>query len=167
MRAAFLISSITAAVISVTAAAAQDKASSKFLGEAIQGNFAEVAMGELAQKNAQGQEVKAYGQMLITDHGDANKRAMEAARGMGINPPAGPSAKQKADHDKMANMTGTAFDRAFAQHMVMDHKKDIAAYQKASKKRDAAGQYAQSTLPTLRKHLENAQSLQKQTTVRR
>jgi putative membrane protein len=48
--------------------------------------------------------------------------------------------------------------------MVKDHKKDIAAYTKASKKTDAAGQYAKSTLPTLQKHLETAQSLQRKIT---
>ena len=44
--------------------------------------------------------------------------------------------------------------------MVTDHKK-VAAYQKASKKKDAAGQYAQESLPTLQKNLETAQSLSK------
>jgi putative membrane protein len=50
----------------------------------------------------------------------------------------------------MAKLNGAAFDKAFAEHMVKDHKKDIAAYQKASRKQDAAGQYALSTLPTHR-----------------
>ena len=34
--------------------------------------------------------------------------------------------------------------------MVMDHKKEIAAYDKQAKKNDAAAQYASGTLPTLR-----------------
>jgi putative membrane protein len=61
----------------------------------------------------------------------------------------------------MAKLNGAAFDKAFAQHMVMDHKKDIAAYQKEAKKQDATGQYAKATLPTLQKHLQSAQSLEK------
>jgi hypothetical protein len=43
--------------------------------------------------------------------------------------------------------------------MVADHKKDIKAYEKEAKKNDAAGAYAKETLPTLKKHLETAQSL--------
>jgi putative membrane protein len=164
-----------AMLLSVTAAFAQDKtggkaggkASQKFLTEAIQGNFAESQMGELAQKNGQSQEVKSYGQMLATDHKAANQKATAAATSQGMNPPAGPNAKQKADYDKMAKMNGAAFDKMFAQHMVQDHRKDIKAYGKAAKKQDAAGQYAQETLPTLQKHLENAQSLQKQKTTAR
>jgi hypothetical protein len=43
--------------------------------------------------------------------------------------------------------------------MVADHKKDIKEYERASKLKDAAGSYANETLPVLRKHLEAAQSL--------
>src|SRR5215212_8473749 len=142
---------VTALSLFAAPALAQDKASQKFLTQAIEGNFAEVQMGELAQKNGQSAEVKSYGQMLATDHNAANQKAMEAAQSLNTNPPAGPNPKQKADYEKMAKMNGAAFDKMFAQHMVADHKKDIAAYQKASKKNDAAGQYAQGSIPTLQK----------------
>src|SRR4029079_1512539 len=95
----------------ITPVFAQDKASQKFLTEAIQGNFAEVQMGELAQNNGQSPDVKSYGQMLATDHNAANQKAMEAAKSLGVNAPSGPNAKQKADHDKMARMSGAAFDK--------------------------------------------------------
>ena len=146
----------------IAPAVAQDKASQKFLTGAIARNFAEAQMGELAQKNGQSSEVKSYGQMLATDHNAANQKAIEAAKSLGVNVPNGPSSKQKADYEKMAKMNGATFDEMFAQHMVVDHKKDIASYQKASKKKDAAGQYAQSSIPTLQKHLEEAQKIQKQ-----
>jgi putative membrane protein len=142
-------------------ALAQDKASQKFITEAIQGNFAEVAMGQLAQQNGERSDVKSYGQMLVTDHGAANQKAIEAAKALNVTPPSGPSDKQKADIAKFEKLKGAAFDKAFAHHMVVDHKKDIAAYQKESKKNDAAGQYAKDTLPTLQKHLEGAQALEK------
>ena len=89
---------------------------------------------------------------------------MEVAKSIGMNPPAEPNAKQKADFDKMAKHSGAEFDRMFSQHLVKDHKKDISAYQKAAKKQDAAGKYAQETLPVLQKHLEASQNLQKQKT---
>jgi putative membrane protein len=53
----------------------------------------------------------------------------------------------------MAKTNGAAFDKMFADHMVTDHKKDIAEYEKAAKAKDAAGQYAGNALPTLKKHL--------------
>jgi putative membrane protein len=59
----------------------------------------------------------------------------------------------------MAKLSGPAFDRAFAKHMVQDHKKDIKEYEKEAKMSDAAGSYAKEALPTLHKHLESAQNL--------
>jgi putative membrane protein len=156
--------SVTASVLIVVASAAfaqNDAASKKFLTEAIEGNYAEVQMGELAQNNAQSADVKSYGQMLITDHGEANKKAIQVAKTMDVTPPTGPNVKQKADHAKMAKSTGAAFDREFARHMVADHKKDIAEYRKAAKNKNAAGQYAEETLPVLQRHLDSALDLEK------
>ena len=59
----------------------------------------------------------------------------------------------------MSKLSGDRFDREFAKHMVTDHKKDIKDYEKEAKKNDAAGAYAKEALPTLKKHLETAQSL--------
>jgi putative membrane protein len=153
---------VVVALLSMTSAAStQDKASQQFLTKAIEGNFAEVQMGELAQKNGQSADVKSFGQMLQQDHSAANQKATDVAKKLGVTASLGPNAKQKADYEKMAKAQGAAFDKAFAQHMVMDHKKDIAEYKKAAKKNDDAGQYAKDTLPVLKKHLQTAQSLEK------
>jgi len=153
-------------VLTATAALAQTSATKKFLTEAIEGNYAEVKMGEFAQKKGQSDGVKSFGKMLIDDHGQANKKAIDTAKSMNVTAPNGPNAKQKSDYDKMARMNGPAFDKSFAQHMVKDHKKDIAAYKNQSKSRDASGEYAQETLPALQMHLDEAQKLQRQSSKR-
>jgi len=155
-----LFAGIVAATLASGSAFAQ--ADQKFVTDAIEGNLAEVQMGQLAQTNGASQGVKDFGRMLVTDHGQANTKATSVASSLKVTPPTGPNAKQKKDYDKMSKLNGAAFDRAFAAHMVADHKKDIAAYQKASKsKNQAVAGYASETLPTLQKHLETAQSLQK------
>ena len=151
---------ILAATLASGSAFAQ--ADQKFAKEAIEGNLAEVQMGQLAQQNGASQGVKDFGRMLATDHGQANSKAGSVASSLNVTPPTQPNAKQKKDYDKMSKLNGAAFDKAFAAHMVMDHKKDIASYQKASKsKNQTVAGYASETLPTLQKHLETAQSLQK------
>jgi len=97
--------------------------------------------------------------MLSDDHSAANQRAMDAAKSMGVTPPDGPNAKQKADYDKMSKMTGAKFDHDFATHMVADHEKDIAEYKKEAKQADAAGAYAKDQIDVLEKHLQTAKSL--------
>jgi putative membrane protein len=151
----------TAALVMLLAspALAADNPSQAFLKKAIEGNYAEIEMGKLAQQNGQNDNVKQYGQMLTDDHSAANQKAMDAAKSIGVAPPEGPNAKQKADYDKMAKMTGARFDRDFARHMVADHEKDIAEYKKEAKQADAAGDYAKGQIDTLQKHLDTAKSL--------
>ena len=66
--------------ISIASASAKDNLSEAFLKKAIEGNFAEVSMGDLAQKNGQSDGVKSYGKMLSTDHAAANQKALDAAK---------------------------------------------------------------------------------------
>ena len=74
----------TLLMLSITSAVAKDKGSETFLKKAIEGNFAEVSMGDLAQKNGQSDDVKSYGKMLSTDHAAANQKALDAAKGLGM-----------------------------------------------------------------------------------
>jgi predicted outer membrane protein len=154
-----LAAAVALAAVSVSAVFAKDKPSEAFLKKAIEGNFAEVSMGDLAQKNGQSDGVKSYGKMLSSDHAAANQKAMDAAKSLGLTPPSGPNAKQKADYEKMSKMSGADFDKMFAAHMVADHQKDIAEYKKETKMKDAAGEYASGQIDTLQKHLETAKSL--------
>jgi putative membrane protein len=82
----WLMAGVVAALIVNSPSFAQDKASQKFLKEAIEGNLAEVQMGELAQKNGKSDQVRSFGQMLQKDHSDANKKATAAANQMGVSP---------------------------------------------------------------------------------
>ena len=164
MRMKLLAGAAMAALLVSGSAWAQDKASQSFLTEAIQGNLAEVQMGQLAQKNGSSDAVKQFGQMLVKDHSESNQKAISVAKSMGVTPPIQPNSKQEATYNRLAKLTGNQFDRAFAKDMVADHKSDIKSFEKESTKNDAAGSYAKETLPTLRKHLQAAESLQSTTT---
>src|SRR3712207_4249017 len=136
-----------------------DKAAQTFMTQAIQGNLAEISMGQLTQQNGASDEVKKYGQQLVTDHTAANQKATAVASQIGVTPPSEPSKKQVSDHHRMMKMTGAAFDRAFARHMVADHRKEITAHRRAAKmKNETVASYASGALPTLESHLEMAQA---------
>jgi putative membrane protein len=77
-----------------------------------------------------------------------------------VSPPNEPTKKHKADRDRLSKLSGDNFDREFAKMMVEDHKKDIRGFEtEAKKKNDPVAEFANETLPTLRKHPEMAQSL--------
>ena len=146
-------------LFAASSANAAEKPGQAFLKKAIEGNFYEVQMGQLAQQKGQNDDLKKFGQMLSDDHSAANQKAIDAAKSMGVTPPDGPNAKQKAEYEKMSKMSGAKFDQQFATRMTEDHQKDIAEYKKAAKQADAAGDYAKAEIDVLQKHLDTAKSL--------
>jgi putative membrane protein len=140
-----------------------DKASQKFISSAIQGDIAEVDFGKLAQEKGQSDAVKQYGAMLVKDHGDHKTKAEQVASELGVTPPTGSGIGAKATYAKLKILSGASFDRSFAKSMVKDHQEDIKEYRQEATKADTAGRLAKETLPILQKHLQEAQSLEKQT----
>ncbi len=152
----------TAALLGwVATASGADKVSEVFIRDAIQRNLAEIQLGQLAQDKAQTAEVKSYGQMLVTDQSASNEQAEEVAEQIGITVPTEPTVGQKAMYDQMSRLSGTAFDRAFVREMIAEHKMNIPRFQNEAKKtNDPVADFANQTLPILKKHLDAAQKLQ-------
>ena len=140
------------------------KSDNPFLTEAIQINLAEIAVGDLAQKNAGSEEAKAFGKMLVDDHTASNQKAMSLAQANGVTPPNEPKPEDKDTQQRLSKLSGADFDRDFAKTMVKGHKEAISKFEAASKGDDNVAKFAQETLPTLQKHLEQAQTLVKQET---
>jgi putative membrane protein len=126
--------------------------------EAIQGDLAEVKVGQLAQQKGESQDVKQFGQTLQQDHSQNLQQAQQLAQQDGMTPPTEPNAEQKKMYDKLSKLSGAQFDKAFAKDMVSDHKKDIAKFEKEAKKHGPVAQFAQ--LPVLQKHLKMAQDIE-------
>ena len=140
---------------------AQDSAK-KFISEAIQGNLAEISMGQLAQSKSQNDGVRMFGKALEADHSAAVEQSTAAATEVGARVPTEPNTKQKRAYEMMSKLSGTKFDREFIDQMVEDHKMDISKYTKQANGSGPVASYAKETLPTLKQHLDTAQSLQKQ-----
>ena len=70
----FVLVAAVATLLGFATAVSAGRADQKFIDDAIQGNLAEVQMGQLAQQKPQSQEVKSYGEMLVTDHQANNER---------------------------------------------------------------------------------------------
>lgn len=155
------LTSISAAVAFLLPFGAQAGApAGAFLADAIQGDNAEVKLGELAQSHAASPKVREFGATLERDHAKSRGIAMALAGKERVRAPAGLKPEAKAMYDKLEAMHGAEFDRAFVHHMVQDHRKDIAKFEAQAKSRDAVtARFAKATLPTLKQHLAIAQSL--------
>ena len=68
---------------------------------------------------------------------------------------------EKRETDRLLKLSGAEFDRAYMNHMVRDHKKDVKEFERESQKAaDLDVQsWASKTLPTLQEHLRMAQDI--------
>jgi putative membrane protein len=133
----------------------------RFVKEASKGGLAEEAMGRLALEKAHGAGVKQLGQKLVDDHSKANQELKQLAQQKGLD--LADSTDKKADKhiEHLKSLSGAEFDRAFVQHMIKDHEKDIKKFETQAKKgKDAELKaFAEKCLPKLREHQAMAQKL--------
>ena len=146
-----------------TTAKAGGASDTMFVKNAAKGGLAEVELGQLAADHASSDEVKKFGQRMVTDHGKANDELKSLAQKKSITLPTEIDAKDKAFHDRLAKLTGAAFDRAYMQHMLADHRKDVNEFKHESTagKDPDVKEWASKTLPTLEEHLKLAQDANK------
>ena len=137
------------------------KADQKFLMMAAQGNLAEIQMAKLAKQKSQSNEIQNYAQRLIEDHTAANDKVMQIATKKGLTLPKTPPADAMAMMKKMKGMKSMKFDKMYMRDMVKDHTKDVADYTNEAQHGydDDIKAYAMTTLPTLKSHLDAAQTL--------
>jgi putative membrane protein len=138
-----------------------------FIRDAAKGGLMEVQMGQAAKDHAANPEVKAYGERLVKDHTEANKKLTAMAEQKGLNlakdmdrDDANKGAKMAMDYE---GKQGADFDKAFIKHAISDHKKDIKKFEKASRDSEDSDlkSFASMTLPTLREHQMEAERLAK------
>ncbi|MGE3784954.1 MAG: DUF4142 domain-containing protein [Alphaproteobacteria bacterium] len=137
-----------------------------FAKEAALGGMAEVELGNLAQTNAQNDEVKQFGTRMVRDHSAANQQLTTILAGKDFTAPTQLDEKHKKTLDKLSKMRGAEFDRAYMHEMVEDHDKDVKKFrQEAEHGNDAdLKAFAQKTLPVLEQHQKLAHDISKSLT---
>lgn len=133
-----------------------------FAVTAANSGMAEVKASEVAQQKAQDQRVKDYAAMLVQDHTKANEELKTLAANKNITLPAAPGEEHLQDISDLNENSGTEFDKEYMSMMVDDHQKDVDLFEEAAEDSDDAEirAFASKTLPTLKKHLEEAKTLE-------
>lgn len=139
-------------------------ADAQFVTKAAEGGQFEVEVAKLAADKASSPEVKSYAQMLVDDHSAANDKLRQIATSHNVALPASLPADKKREIDMLSKLSGPEFDKQFVKIVgVKDHSHDISEFEKASKtaKADDVKNFAESSLPALKKHMTAAEKLPK------
>ena len=129
-----------------------------FMSKAALAGMAEIDLGKLALSKASSDDVKKFARRMVDDHGKAGDELKTLAQNKHITLPTGGDPHATAMHDRLAKMSGAAFDRAYMQAMAVDHRKAVNQFRlevKSGKDADVKG-WAAKTLPTLEDHLKMA-----------
>lgn len=155
MRRKFLVATLVLIPSSVLAAPAAG-----FLQDAIQGNYSEVTLGRMIQRQGSSQQVRSFGGMLVGDHAKALEQAQGIAARMHLRIPATLSPAARREQRLLQHLSGASFDREVRRYMIEDHQKDIAQFRAQVRSGDrATAGYAAATIPVMQHHLSMARAL--------
>src|ERR1035437_5646390 len=147
-------------VPSANAATPVSTADKEFMLASAQGGMTEVKLGELASKNGKRDDVKEFGQMMVKDHKAINGDLKALAAKKGVTLPDSLDAKHQGMVDKMAALTGSAFDDAYVAAMIKGHKKDAKAFKAESTATQDADikSFLDKSIPVVESHWRKAQA---------
>ena len=121
-----------------------------FMKKAARGGMMEVAMGKVAAQNGQSDDVKSFGNRMVTDHSKANDELKSIADKKGVKLPS------KEPTEKWTS------DKAYMAMMVKDHEKDLAEFkEEANTGSDPdVKKFAEDTAKVVQEHLDLAKETQ-------
>jgi putative membrane protein len=140
--------------------ATQATADAQFMDHVIRGGLMQIQAAEIAESKTKRENVKDFAKAIQRDHADVNKNLKTLADRMTMKLP-----KDIGDHqafiDGLKAKTDADFDRTYVAATVLSHQKCVEMFEKFSgttKNADLKA-FADNTLPGLRMHLKNGQSL--------
>lgn len=133
----------------------------QFLTQVSIGNNAEIMAGQLAATKGTNAGVKAFGQMMVTEHGMAQSDLQTLASRLGQTLPDTVDAEHQMLMTRLNTLSGYSFDTAYINSQVKDHQKTITLFQNeiSDGNSDSVQNYATKYLPHIQMHLQTADSL--------
>ena len=134
-------------------------------------NQVDIDAGKLAKSRSTNHEVKAFAELMITDHTSVNKSATDLVAKLKVSPQNNPTSQSlKAGGEKnlahLKTLKGAAFDKAYVDHEVAYHQQVIDALDKILIPGATNGELKALLIkvrPAFVAHLEHAKRLQMST----
>lgn len=134
-----------------------------FVKKAALTNLFEIKAGQLAEQKIDNSKVDDYARMIVADHQKAQEALKAATDGqhIGGTVPTSLDKKHKKLIAQLQAASGAKFLRTFKTQQVKGHKEGVKLFHDygLSAVNPKLKQFAQQTLPVLKKHLQHAQDL--------
>lgn len=131
-------------------------------------NQVDIDAGKLASSKAHSKDVRAFGQLMVTDHTGVNKSATELVQKLHVTPEANATSEslKKGGNQNLAKLktlSGAGFDKAYVDNEVAYHQAVIDAVDKTlipSAQNAELRALLVKVRPAFVAHLEHAKQLQ-------
>lgn len=137
------------------------KADRKLYVKLAESNLAEIASAKQAQAKSNDEQIKAFAQHMIDDHGMALDQLSVLARNKHVELPSVPDEKHRKLAERMADMSAIDFNSQYAQAAVVDHRATLKLLDKitSSAKDEDLKALAKKMKPKVQSHLKMALDL--------
>lgn len=156
------LSGTTALVFGMAATLALAVDGENFVDEASAKGIAEIETAKLALDKSNSEDTKTFAQKMIDDHSQANQKLAElAGKHDDLELSDEATLMDKAKAMILKYREGDNFDKAYANNQVVAHEQSIELFREYAQNGENAElkQFAESTLPKLEQHLQQAQEL--------
>ncbi len=151
-------------VLPLSARVATGMKDSIFLDVAAQADMTAANLGQMAQDKAENAQVKDFAKTLAQDHTADYQQLTELSQKIGDTIPKAIDRSNEVQIKMIERSKGKLFDREFLQHEIAVHTRliqDFKDVQEHSSNGDVRA-YAEKALPTLERHLHDAQNITKE-----
>lgn len=134
-----------------------------FARAAAESSLSQVLLSSMALQKTKDKRVQDNAWTMLDHHSRAMGELAEALSEGAASLPTEPSSEQRANLQRMRDLSGTQFDQAYFAYQLEAHQRAIGLFERAGQVSDRkVAQYARVTLPVLRAHREIAQYRQGQ-----
>jgi putative membrane protein len=139
-----------------------DQVVETFLTKTAESRIMDFEEGRTAQQKSAVDAIKDYGSLMVRDQSKmlADLHALAASKHITL--PGTPDEHQQKALADLQQEEGKSFDRKFIKMMIIDHKRDVKKFKKASQSHDLdVRAFALKYLPVVESHLDDVQKLKK------
>lgn len=137
-------------------------ADKRFLKNAAEAGHFEIKGSQLALQKSKDQDIVRFAKMMTEEHSQADAKLKSLASKKRVELSKEPSLMQQAKLKYLETRDGVKFDQSYATHIGLTaHEQAIKMFEDAAEDANDADikKFAADTLPTLRKHLEEAKKI--------
>ena len=158
---------VSALFLSSSPAAAQSITDAQIASIVVTANQVDVDAGKLAASSSKDAEVRKFAQLMVRDHTDVNRQAVELVTRLKVTPQDNETSRSLAAGGEknvaaLKSLTGAAFDKSYVEHEVAYHQAVLDAVDQTlvpNAKNDELRALLVKVRPAFVAHLEHAKHL--------